>query len=199
MKKKKITLTEDIVKYIFPGLEPAIKKTEDGYVAYNFMKQYPDKLGIFMPNEVDQSNYSAAFPKPFESYFINMHEEAEYLSRLLEVNVEPSLHNINMECVRGKASKSSEGDYTVFRFDELIDPVKKTDLLCRVSRADLAIEDKVEILSINPDYRAEILALDGSSYIYWIMPISRLFKITDEVLAAIFAFANSLRFTNGPF
>lgn len=200
MKKQKITLSREIVKYIFPAAEPAIATGEDGYIAYNFIRQYPNKLGVFIPSQVDKSNYSAFFPRPFESYFSDMYEEAEYLSRLLEVKIEPDLREgLGVECVSGKMLKRCESTYAIFRFDDLLSSREKTDLLCRVALKNLMIDDKIDILSTNPDFRENAIGLDGTQYLYWVMPISRLFRIDDEVLAAIFAFANSLRFKNGPF
>lgn len=199
MKKKKITLDREIVKYIFPTTDPAVAVGEDGYIVYNFIRLYPNRLGIFIPSEVNMSNYSSAFPKPFESYFTDIYEETEYLSRLLEVKIEPNFGNIGVECISGKVLERDENNYTIFRFDELIDPRAKTDLLCRVELKNLTTDDKIEILSAEPKFREEAISVDGAQYLYWIMPISRLFRINDEVLAAIFAFATSLRLTNGPF
>lgn len=201
MKKKKMTLSREIVKYIFPATEPAIKQYEDGYLVYNFIRVYPDKLGIFIPNEVDKSNYSSAFPKSFESYFASIHEEAAYLSRLLEVTIEPNLREkLGVECVSGKVLEMEQDECgTVFRFDDLFDPRTKTDLLCRVKLEGLTDDDKIAILNSQPRFKANASINDGTEYLYWIMPISQLFKIDDKVLAAIFAFANSMRLRNGPF
>ncbi|MBQ3280368.1 hypothetical protein IJG92_01800 [Candidatus Saccharibacteria bacterium] len=199
MKKKKITLDREIVKYIFPATEPAILQGEDGYIVYNFIRLYPNKLAVFVPMEVTQSNYSSAFPKSFESYFADIYEETEYLSRLLEVKLVPNIRNIGVECVSGKVLRRDENNYTVFRFDELLDPRDKTDLLCRVKIGSLTTDDRIDILSTNPEFREDAMAADGIQYMYWTMPLSRLFRVDDEVLAAIFAFANSVRFRNGPF
>lgn len=197
--KKKIALREEIVKYIFPTSNPKIIQGEDGCIACDFMKVYPPKLGIFIPNEIDHSNYSSAFPKSFEEYFIDLYEETEYLSRLLEVPIVPNLRNVGVECIPGTIIQPEDGEYAVFRFDELVDPRKKTELLCRVQLDRLSIDDKIDILSVDPKFRAEVMGLNNTQYLYWTMSLSRLFRINDEVLAAIFAFANSLRFTNGPF
>lgn len=200
MKNNKMVLSREIVKYIFPATEPTVREDEGGYVVYNFIRIYPNKLGIFIPDKVDRSNYSSFFPKSFGSYFTDMYEESEYLSRLLEVPIEPNLDDIGVECVSGKILRKDEDGRTIFRFDDLLDPRSKTDLLCRVNINELTIDDKIDILSTNPEFRDSATAADGvSQYFYWIMPLSRLFRLNDEVLAAIFAFANTLRDNKGPF
>lgn len=200
MKKKKITLREEIVKYIFPTAYPSISQREDGFIVYNFLKLYPHHLGIFIPNEVDQSNYCSYFPKPFESFFINVQDEAAYLSRFLEANIEPTLKNSELECVSGVLLPyEKEERCFIFRFDECVSPVKKIDVLCRIKLSSLSAQEKLDILAFNPVFRGEAISLTGDQYVYWIMPVTQLFKINIEILAAIIAFANSFRTRNGPF
>ena len=62
MKSRKIPLNREIVKYIFPGTSPEIAESQGGCIVYDFKKLYPSDLGIFIPDEVDGSNYNAIFP-----------------------------------------------------------------------------------------------------------------------------------------
>ena len=192
---EKIALNEEIVKYIFPGTEPAIAMGEDGCVVYDFKKSYPDKLGIFIPNEVDRSNYSNVFPRPFEGYFLNMDEEVSYISRFLEVvdGISPLVRYTDAEFIPGKVLKGEKDHYTVFRFDELVDPGEKTDLLCRLSLNYLGAENEISILDANPCFTGDVTGLNGTRYYYWIMPFSQLFSPTDEFYAALFAYTDAFR------
>ena len=193
MKKTKMALTKDIVKQIFPGTNPRIAEGEDGSVIYDFGAIYPKHLGIFIPSEVDRSNFSSVFPRTFESYFKDIDDETAYLSRLLEVKIEPILKGLGTECIAGQVVRGSDSEYTVFRFDELIDARGKMDLLCRVETEKLRIDDKIGILNTNPCFKEEVSELLGREMTYWIMPISSLFRIDDQIIAAIFAYAQALR------
>lgn len=199
-KKTKLAMREEIVKYIFPTTYPKIAQGVDGFIVYDFDKLYPHKLGIFIPNEVDQSNYSAVFPRPFESYFANMNDKAEFLSRLLEVKITPSLKpDLGIECMSGKVLEPIQSDYTIFRFDELVGARKRTDVLCRVDMANLTATDRIEILADNSGFIAEASAPYGTDYFYWIESVNQLFRIDDETLASIFELADNLQLANGPF
>lgn len=193
MKKSKMALSEDIVKYIFSGTEPSCALGEDGYIVYDFKRLYPAKLGIFIPSEVDHSNYNAIFPKSFESYFKNIDKEVAYISRLLEISITPNLPGLDIECISGSVLRRKDNNYTIFRFDSLVEPSRRTELLCRVNANRLTACDKVHILNTNPLFTAEAGDLGGTDYLYWIMSISKLFWEGSEILAAIFAYAQSLR------
>ena len=189
MKEQKIPLSEEIVKYIFPGTSPVVVQAEDGYIVHDFKKLYPIGLGIFVPNEVDRSNYNAIFPKPFESYFLDMHEEVAHLSRLLEIPITSNLSTTEIVCMPGVILRNSEANEVVFRFDKLLEARKKTELLCRANLDRLTIGDKVRILNVHPLYRAEASDWDGGQYLYWIMPIEMLFSDPGEILAATFEYS----------
>ena len=202
MKKMQIPITKEIVKHVFPTTDPKIIQSEDGWIACDFKRLYPSQLAIFLPNEVDQSNYSSAFPKPFEEYFINVGEEAKFLSRLLETNIEPRLREgLNMEYVPGTVLRPVNSKYTIFRFDEFIDDREKTEVLCRVKIRDMVLDDKVDILNSNPvaSFMKETPAYNNDQLYYWIMPISELFRIDRSAVAAFFAYVRLLREKNGPF
>lgn len=199
MQRNKIALTEEIVKYIFPGSEPTIAPGEDGYIIYDFKMMYPAKLGIFIPIEVDRSNYSSVFPKPFEAYFLDLDKQAEYLSRFLEVDIKPTLPNIGVQFVPGKVLQRNENNYTIFRFDELIAPIQKTDLLCRVKYNNLSGDNSLKLLNIDPKFKAGAYTVTGIQYQYWICPNRYLFCIDNEFLAAVFTLADSYRVRKGPF
>ena len=201
MKNKQIAVTEEIVKYIFPTTNPEIIQGEDGYIVCDFRRLYPNQLAIFLPNEVDQSNYSSAFPKPFEDYFASAIEEAAFLSRLFEAEIRPNLRkDLNVEFVPGKVVRTIKSDYTVFRFDELIDAREKTEVLCRVKLKDMVVNDRVDIINSDPlpNFMKEAIGPEDEQLYYWIMPISELFRIDRSVVAAFFAYVSSLR-KNGPF
>ena len=194
----KLAMREEIVKYIFPASNPTILEAQGGYIIYDFRKLYPAKLGVFVPNEVGRSNYSSFFPKSFESYFSNMHEQAAYLSRFLEVKIEPTMKNQTVECLPGCVLPWDKPEHTLFRFDESVDPRRKTEVLCRARIRNLTEQEKLDILAYNPIFRGDSIAITGEQYVYWIMAVTQLFKIDIEVLATIIAFANSLRITDGP-
>lgn len=195
MGKKKIALREEVARYIFPGTEPAIAMGEDGYVVYDFKRIYPDKLAIFIPQEVDRSNYNGVFPKSFEDYFLSVEDEIGHFLRFYELTDElkPMVGSIGAEFIPGKVLDKVKGKYTIFRFDELIGPEEKTDLLCRVQLSRLGAESELEIYNTNPCYTGNVTGSNDVRYYYWIMPISQLFKNLDEFFALKFAYANSFR------
>ena len=200
MQKEKIALSEEIVKYIFPTTDPKIIQGEDGWIACDFRRQYPNQLAIFLPNEVAKSNYSSAFPKTFEEYFTNVIEEAAFLSRLLEVEIRPNLRkDLGIEYVPGVVLRNINTEYIVFRFDELLDPREKTEVLCRVKLKDMVVNDRMDIINSNPvpSSMREAIGLNDEQFYYWIMPISGLFRIDRSVVAAFFAYVSSLRNKNG--
>lgn len=199
MRKQRMLLDEEIVKYIFTGVNVETAACEGGCIVNGFKRLYPAKLGIFIPHKVDRSNYSSYFPKSFEEYFWDIHREANFISRFWEGRIEPNVPNVGVECISGKILARNETGYTLFRFDELLDPKEKTDVLCRVNLDGLTTNDKLEILNLNPNFFEEVWDFDDTCYQYWISPITHLFRINDEFLAAIFAFSNSLRMKNGPF
>ena len=199
MRKQKMLLNEEIVKYIFPGMNVETAPCEGGCIVNGFKRLYPAKLEIFIPHKVDRSNYSSYFPKSFEEYFWDIHQEANFISRFWEGRIEPNVPNVGVECIPGRILERNETGYTVFRFDELLDPREKTDVLCRVNLNTITTDDKLEILNLDPNFFEEVWDFDDTCYQYWISPITRLFRINDEFLAAIFAFSNSLRMKNGPF
>ncbi|MDO5480686.1 MAG: hypothetical protein Q4F58_03405 [Candidatus Saccharibacteria bacterium] len=197
MRKQRMLLNEDIVKYIFSGMNVEIAPCDGGCIVGGFKRFYPANLGIFIPYKVNRSNYSSYFPESFEEYFWNIHQEAEYISRYWEGKFTPNLPDIWAECISGKII-TQDNNSVVFRFDELLDPREKTDALCRVKLGDLSDEDKISILDLDPTYTGEAWDLDDSPYQYFITPITHLFRVNDELLAAIIAFTNSVRMKNGP-
>lgn len=196
MKKHKMVLKEEIVKYLFPRAEPEVIISEDGYLAYDFRNIYPSRLAISLPVEIEHSSYSDVFPKPFEEYFLNIHEDIDYLSRLLEVRIVPNIkRRVKAECVFGKVLERSENDHIIFRFDELIDSNEKTDLLCRVRNPGNSIttDDKMDILAMDPYFTEMAKDYDGTQFLYFIVPVGKMIEVNDQIIASLFAYAHSLR------
>lgn len=192
MRKKKLALTKDIVKYIFSGTNPEVAVGEDGYIVYGFHSIYPAELGIFVPIEIDRSNYSNVFPRTFESYFRDLDADIACLSRLLEVRVFSRLSNLGIEYVSGAVLKRDDGNYTIFRIDELIGSNLKTDLLCRVDTKRLGELDLEAIASINPYFLPRVSKQDSNNYLYFITQIGELFDDNEGLLAAVFIFSQSM-------
>ncbi len=192
MKKNKITLDENIVKYIFPGTKPSIALGEDGYIVYNFQSLYPKKLAIFVPIEIERSHYSDVFPKSFEGYFKNLDEELARLSRLLETNLIWNLKDIGVEFIAGRVLRRQDNNYTVFRFDELVGTSYKTELLCRARLDNFTIDNEMAVLNTNPYFEDSAASIDGRKYLYWIMPIDQLFFSASSLFAIILSMAESL-------
>ena len=193
MSKTKIPLTREIAKYIFPGTDPDIAEGEDGDILYNFKRLYPERLGIFIPSEVERSNFNTVFPRDFESYFVNVYDEVAFMSRMLEIPIKPNLPDIGIECVPGNAIKHSGSVFTVFRFDSLLRQDQRTYLLCRAPLNRIRIDDRIAILNTNPIMSQEAQDIAGANYYYWIMKIDSLFFSSTEIIAAMFAFSHLLR------
>lgn len=191
MNRKKLALTEEIVKYIFSGTEASIAIGEDGYIVYGFKMLYPSELGVFVPIEIDRSNYSDVFPKNFESYFRELDKDFDYLSRLLEVKMDNPFRGCGIEYVSGAMLKRDEGNYTIFRFDELIDSNFKIDLLCRAKIDSITESQRRLIMNSEPFYVSFAPNYDGTKYLYFIIPINRIFGDSDGLTAAVFAFSQS--------
>ena len=170
--KKKITLNKEVVKYIFPGVHPEVAPGEDGYVIYNFDVLYPKKLAIFVPTEVEGTNYSNVFPKSFEDYFRDLDLEISRLSLLFEMG---NIFNrfVKTEFIAGQIIKHEDGAYTIFRFDELVDLEQKLTLLCRTRE-----EDATADLNTDVEYATR---WDGKRYLYWFLPVEGLFKQKNEM------------------
>lgn len=191
MSRRKIPLNEEIVMYVFPGMNVEVEDCENGAVVKGFKRLFPEKLGIFIPGEVERSNYSSYFPKPFESYFSDFYEKTKYLSRLLEIEVKSNVPDVGVEFISGKVLTRDDKNYTIFQFNGLPDSKKKTDILCRAKCCYIDNDDKLEILNLNPKFLAEACDYDNTWYLYWISPIGSLFGLNDELLAAIFNLAGS--------
>lgn len=188
---KQITLSETVVKYLFSGVDCEVAIGEDGYVVYGFEALYPSKLGVFVPSEVDRSNYCLLFPKSFEAYFTDLDDDLSYLSRLLEADIRSNFFGHGIEYIPGMVLKRDHENYTIFRFDKLMDSSLKTDLLCR---ADVSTLDAIpKIARTKPYFLAEATTLDRRTYLYFVLPIDELFMIDGKVIAATFDFLQSLR------
>ena len=199
--REKVALKEEIVKFIFPGAKPEIALGEDGYIVYDFKRLYPEKLGIFVPIEIEKSGYSNVFPRSFEDYFLNVHTEVGYLSRLLETEIKTILWNIDFEYIPGRMLNRDENNYTIFRFDELMGITPRTDLLCRIEKARLSAADEMDIIGVDPYFIAEAVGISGIEYFYFIIPIDKLlFNPTNTcrgIIASVFSYARANR-KNGP-
>lgn len=191
MGNNKIVLSEEVVKYLFSGVDCEIALGEDGYVVYGFQFSYPSKLGLFIPIEIDRSNYNALFPKNFEAYFKSMDDEFAYLSRLLEFDIRNEFLGYGIEYIPGAVLRRSDDNYTIFRFDELMQAEERVDLLCRVQSDNLNLFSRLMDMKLR--FLAETSTLDNRIYFYFILPIERLFRIDDGMIAAIFSFLQSLR------
>ena len=195
--REKVTLKEEVVKYIFPGTKPEIALGEDGYIVYDFKKLYPEKLGIFIPIEIEKSDYSNIFPKSFEDYFLNVRTEVNYLSRLLETEIKTIFCDIDFEYIPGRVLNRDENNYTIFRFDELMGITPRTDLLCRIEDGLLSTNDKMDIVNINPYFVSEAVGISGIEYFYFIIPIDKLlYNPTNTcrgIIASVFSYARANR------
>lgn len=172
---RKMKLSESVVKYIFGiGAEPEVAVGEDGYVVYGFKGVYPAKLAVFLPIEIAGSNYSNFFPKSFDDYFRDLDLEISRLSLLLERgNV---FHRFaKTEFVPGQVIRT-EGEYTLFRFDEGLDMFEKDELLCRTPINGLMSSDLDRYYRmIDVDFLEYVEMLSGIEYLYWFLPVRRLF------------------------
>lgn len=180
--KRKMFLDEEVVKYIFTGVHPVIARGEDGYVAYDFDTTYPKALAVFVPIEVEPSNYNHVFPKSFEDYFRDLDLEISRLSLLIERG---NVFNrfARSEFVAGQFLRGIKGAYTVFRFDELKETEEKTDLLCRTRTENLSAEDLGEICAAANGFEPQrATTIDGTEYLYWGLPVQGLFNVHDESL-----------------
>ena len=185
---RRMTLEEELVKYIFPGTKPKTALGEDGYIIYDFNALYPSKLAIFVPIEIEHSHYSNVFPKSFEAYFRHADSEIAHLSRLMELDFGNNFKGLGVEYIPGRVLKRKDEKYTVFRFDELVEPRRKTEALCRVKFRNLSIGDRNKIVATEPHFQSMATSLDGREYLYWIMPVGKFFPDMNGVLAAsIFA------------
>ena len=189
MAKTKIKLSDKIVKYIFPGLHPSVAYGEDGWVVYDFDKQIPKSLGIVIPPDVSSRNYNQVFPKTFEENFVNLSEALAHFSRLIEAPAVPSIRTSGVEAIVGGVILQDESEYTIFRFDGLVEPADKKYLLCRMAADSLTINKVLLVVNADPIYMEEAEEIGGSRYVYWISPIASLFANPDEVLAATLAYA----------
>ena len=194
---KKIKLDESIVKYIFPGTSPEVALGEDGYIIYDFKKLYPDKLGIFVPIEVEKSNYSSAFPKSFEDYFIDAGTEMRYLSRFLEADIKFILGDVHLEYIPGSVLKRDiANNYTIFRFDKLMGGAPRTDLLCRVRKGFLSFGENLDILNSNFYFLEDAANENGKVYRYFIIPINQLLMSDEDrniLISAVFSYARAFK------
>ncbi len=181
--KKKMALDQKIVKYIFTGVKSSVALGEDGYIVYNFDTMYPANLAIFVPIEVERSNYSNVFPKSFEDYFRDLDLELSRLSLIIERG---NIFNrfAKTEFIAGQIVKRVNTNFTIFRFDELIDPSEKKTLLCRTAERDLSAKSYEAILSTSDsNYSCEwAKSVDGANYLYWYLPVNRLFNRKDREL-----------------
>ena len=173
---EKMALKERLVKYIFPGSGPTIAIGEDGYIIYDFKYLYPSKLAIFIPIEVEHSNFNNKLPKSFDAYFRNADAEIARLSRLTEKDLGNQFKGLGVEYIPGKVLQRQDNRYTVFRFDWLVDSGSKTDALCRAKFRGLSIGDRKRITG-KPYFNAMASSLDGREYLYWIMPINEFFNV----------------------
>lgn len=183
---KKLALKKELVKFIFPGTSPSIALGEDGYIIYDFKSLYPEKLAIFIPIEIEGSRYSDVFPKSFEAYFRDADSEIAHMERYYETSFGNNFKGLGVEYIPGKVLKRQDSNYTVFRFDELVDPRRKTEVLCRVKRKRLSVDNEITVLNSNPYFNCAATSLSGDEYLYWIMSLGGFFPDVDSVLAATF-------------
>lgn len=177
----KMRLNEGIVRYIFgPGTNPEIAVGEDGSVVYDFKTTYPSKVAMFVPIEVERSNYSNYFPKSFEDYFKDLDLEISRLSLLMERG---NIFNRfpKTDFVPGQVLKT-DGEYVVFRFDEMLEATEKTELLCRTPVSALSLSDLEKCYHVmDVDYMEYVDTLYGTRYLYWFLPVRRLFSRPSEI------------------
>lgn len=183
---KKMALKKELVKFIFPGSDPHIALGEDGYIIYDFKSLYPEKLAIFIPIEIEGSRYSDVFPKSFEAYFRDADSEIAHVERYYETDFGNNFKGLGVEYIPGRVLKRQDNNYTVFRFDELVDSRRKTEALCRAKTKKLTTSDRKAILNSNPYFSCEAISLSGDKYLYWVMPIGGFFPDVNSVLAATF-------------
>lgn len=179
--RQKMILDREVVKYIFAGIHSEIAFGEDGYIVYDFDAIYPSKLAIFVPIEVEPSNYSSFFPKSFEDYFRDLDLEISRVSLLLE---EGNIFNRfpPAEFVAGQILRRGDSNYTVFRFDKSLKAVDRTDLLCRSKIDSISSTELAQIYAISNDMKPYIAqTIGGASYLYWILSARQLFKHRDEI------------------
>ena len=194
----KLKLNTEIVKYIFPGLHPQIILGEDGWVAHEFIRLLPRKLGIVIPNEVESSNYNSIFPVPFEGYFRDLHDSVSRLSRLIEAPVPFSIPDLEIEGMVGEIVEHNT-ELTIFRFDNLLENHKKQHVLCRAKAERLSVEASVAIVNTNPIFLESAINFDGVQYDYWIMPITSLFADPKRLLFDMLYYAGFLQKDKSPF
>lgn len=188
--EKSMTLKEELVKYIFGPTHPTVALGEDGYIVYDFKAIYPEKLAVFVPIEIERSGYSNVFPKSFEAYFRKADLEIAHLARLMEIRLENRFKGMGVEYIPGRMLKRQDNNYTVFRFDELVDSRHKTEALCRAKFRDLTIGNRAIVNNINSYFKATATNLDGKEYLYWLMPLSEFFLDSNKVLTeSVFAMA----------
>jgi len=184
--REKMILDETIVKYIFTGTHPTVALGEDGYIVYDFDTTYPSKLAVFIPIEVEPSNYSNVFPKSFEDYFKDLDLEISRLSLLVERGNIFDRFPV-AEFVAGQILKRDDGKYTVFRFDELVEPEQRTELLCRTKIKGISASGLNKIYAVSEESftpeRAQMI--DTTEYIYWFLPLRKLFCQYDETLESL--------------
>ena len=179
-----MALDEEIVKYIFEGVHPKIAIGEDGYIVYDFDATYPANLAVFVPIEVQPSNYSNFFPKSFEDYFRDLDLEISRLSLLIE---QGNIFNRfpKTEYIMGQFLNMSTSEYTVFRFDELLETREKTMLLCRTKVKDTSVVWITQILTTSAGlFPVRVWTVDGVEYIYWGLSFESLFCCQKEVMDA---------------
>ena len=181
---KKMALKEELVKFIFPGTSPTIALGEDGYIIHSFKSLYPEKLAIFIPSEVEGSNYNNVFPKSFEAYFRDADSEISHISRTYETDFGNKFKGLGVEYIPGRVLRRDENNFVVFRFDELVDPRRKTEVLCRAKHKMITTNEYIEILGTNPNLCSETTSLSGTKYLYWIMSLGGFFPDISSVLAA---------------
>lgn len=177
-------LDEEIVKYIFVGVHPKIAVGEDGYIVYDFDTTYPANLAIFVPIEVQPSNYSNFFPRSFEDYFRDLDLEISRLSLLIE---QGNIFNCfpKTEYIAGQFLKMATSKYTVFRFDESLEIEEKTMLLCRTKVKDTSLAKTTQIFTTAEGFSpGRSRTVDGIEYIYWGLPFRRLFSCWKEMMDA---------------
>ena len=182
--RQKMILDREVVKYIFAGVHSGIALGEDGYIVYDFDTTYPSKLAVFVPIEVEPSNYSNFFPKSFEDYFRDLDIEISRLSLLFEKGNVFNRFPVT-EFVAGQILRRENSNYIVFRFDESIDPIHRTDLLCRSEIKKLSLPEINQIYCISSEFKSCVTrTLDGIEYMYWFLPVKSLFKHYDSTLEA---------------
>lgn len=185
MKSTKMALSRELVKQIFPGTEPKIAVGEDGSVVYDFKQVYPANLGIFIPAEVDRSNFNAVLPKAFESYFRNFDQDLAFLSRLLETEIASRFQGYKIEYVSGQMVKTV-GRYTAFRFDELIDAQERVNLLCRTALENLPDREWDDLMYEHILYNEVVIDLAETEMAYFIINITDAFELDASFIAAVF-------------